>query len=189
MHRIIYVLLIAVAGCTSGEQCSQAYSLEKAGRYERHMKAAKAWELCPTGSPENEEYRFVLLRSSHNTVVVTLVKDRARAALTAARLEGSAQAGPRGMTETRTKLLSQDEFNRVKSLFERADFWNLKPLNQLTAEGQRDAGGTDSRWVLEAANEHRAHAVDRGGNVDGAFREAALYLLEISQIGIDGEVY
>lgn len=190
MHRIIYVLLIAVAGCSSGERCSRVYSLEEGGRYEQYMKAAKAFPLCRTDSKENESYRFVLLRASHNPVIVNLVKNRVHAALTAIRLEGTGESSPGEVTEMRTVLLSMEEFERFKALIEAVDFWNLKTRRQLIGEGALDAaGGEESRWILEGANQHRTHAADRGSKVQGLFRDAAMFLLEKSQIGTNGEVY
>jgi hypothetical protein len=190
MHRIIYLLLLGIAGCTSGEHCSQVYSLEEGNRYEPYLKAAKAFPLCPTDSAEKEKYRFVLLRGAHNPIVVTLVKDRVSVSLTAIRLDGLGESGPGETVETRGLLLSNEEYERFKSLIEAMDFWNLKTRRQLV--GQRSleaAGGEKSRWILEGANQHRAYAVDRGSDVHGLFREACMFLLEKSQIGTNGEIY
>lgn len=191
MHRIIYALLIAaVAGCNSSEHCSRVYSLEEGARYEQYLKTAKAFPLCRTDSKENERYRFILLRASHNPVVVTLTKNRVHAEVTAVRLDGTGQTGPGEVTEMRTVLLSPEEFERFKSLIEDLDFWNLKTRRQLISERSLDAaGGEDSRWILEGANQYRVHAADRGSNVQGPFRDTAMFLLEKSQIGINGEVY
>lgn len=189
MHRIICILFIAVVSGCSSEPCSDAYKLEAGGRYERHMKTARAWRLCPTGDAEKEKYRVVWLRGSDNPVIVTLVKDRLRSEVNAVRLDGTGTAHPGEITEMRTRLLSEEEFSRFKSLLEQSDFWNLKPRDRLIAEGSAGAGGDESRWMLEGAVESRAHAADRGSGLQGPFREAALYLVEISQIGINGEVY
>lgn len=190
MHRIIYILLIiVVSGCTPSEECSQAYALEEGGRYERYMKAAEAWELCPTDGADKEKYRFILLRGEHNPIIATVVKDRVRAEVTAVRLDGTGNSQPGNITEMRTKTLTQEEFDRFKSLIEAMDFWNLKTRKQLISAGSADAGGEESRWILEGANDNRAHAADRGSNVHGTFREAGQLLLDLAQIGLNGEVY
>lgn len=190
MRRIIYVLLIGIAGCTSSEHCSQVYSLEEGNRYEQYMKAAKAFPLCPTGSEEKEKYRFVLLRAAHNPIIVNLSRFRASTELTAIRLDGAGESGPGEVTEMRTVFLSPEEFDRFESLLQAMDFWNLKNRRQLISQRSLEAaGGEESRWILEGANQHRAHAADRGSNVQGPFRDAAMFLLEKSQIGTDGEIY
>lgn len=190
MHRIFLFLLAAgIAGCTSGEDCSHAYSLEEGGNYERYMKAAQAWEFCPTANAEREKYRLVWLRSAHNPLVITLIKDHQKVELAAVRLDGTGASQPGEVTETRNRMLTPEEFARFQVLLDRADFWNLKSRRQLIRERSSDAGGEDSRWMLEGADEHRAHAADRGSNVQGPFRELALYLLQTSQIGLNGEIY
>jgi hypothetical protein len=185
------LLVVVVTACDSSAPCSNAYGLEAGGRYERHMKVAKAWRLCPTGSDEKEKYRFVWLRGSDNPVIISLVKDRLKAEITAVRLDGTGEKSPGGITEMRNRVLSGEEFDRFRSLIEQADFWNLKPRERLIAEGSGDPGvnGDRSRWIFEGAVENRAHAVDRGADVHGPFREAGLYLLELSLLNLNGEIY
>lgn len=46
-------------------------------------------------------------------------------------------------------------------------------------------GNDGAEWILEGVNGGRYHVVDRWTPGAGAYREACLYLLKISDLGID----
>ncbi|HEX5057620.1 MAG TPA: hypothetical protein VFX02_14120 [Gammaproteobacteria bacterium] len=187
MNRIICILLVmSICGC--GENCSDIYGLKEGSRYEEYMKAAKVYPLCTTSSPDNEKYRFVWLRSHDNPIVVTMIKDSGKAEVNAIRLDGGSDGKPGEVMETRMYLISLEEFERFKLYIDGMDFWNMKPMSRL-GEGSAEAGGNDSRWVLEGATNKRAHSVDRGSGIYGNFRDAALFLVDKSGININGEAY
>jgi hypothetical protein len=55
---------------------------------------------------------------------------------------------------------------------------------------QAKRGFDGAQWILEGVKDQKYHVVDRWTPRDGAFREACLYLLKLSQIGISPkEVY
>jgi hypothetical protein len=185
MYRILCVLLIVgIGGC--GEKCSDVYDLKEGGRYEEYMKAAKVFPLCTTSSPDEEKYRFVWLRSHNNPIVVTLIKDSGKAQVDAVRLDGGSNGKPGEVMETRMSLISLQEFKRFKLYIDGMDFWNMKPMSD---ENSAEAGGDDSRWVLEGVTNDKAHSIDRGSGIYGNFRDAALFLVDKSGIKINGEAY
>ncbi len=192
MYRIIIgiLLLILLAGCDmNNASCSGVYTLTTGGRYEPHMKVARAYPLCPTKSSNREKYRFIWLRSHDNPIIVSLIKEGTMIEVSAIRLDGTGGGNPGEMIETRMNLIPQDDFNHFRSLIDQMNFWSLKSLDQLVGEGSAKVGQDGARWVLEGAKEDVAHAADRWSDVDGPFREAALWLLEKSGINPNGEVY
>jgi hypothetical protein len=61
---------------------------------------------------------------------------------------------------------------------EKADFWNMTP-NELPR------GLDGANWIIEGAKKGKYHIVDRWSPEDGPFREAALYLINLSKLKID----
>ena len=90
--------------------------------------------------------------------------------------------------------LSVAEFGEFSSYLRQMNFWNLKSGDQLREEAESGSGevivGMDgAQWILEGARESDAHAADRWSDLDGPFKDAALFLLHKSSIDINGPIY
>jgi hypothetical protein len=185
---------MAASACATAKTCSGVYLLEDMGWYEKQMKAAGAKPLCSTGSAAAERYRLIWLRSFHNPIIVTLVRRGDSIELTSVRLDGAGGYAPGRVVERKQVALSVAEFNEFRSYLGQMNFWNLKSEDQLRKEAQSETGevivGMDgAQWILEGASETDAHAADRWSDVDGPFKDAALFLLNKSSIDINGPIY
>lgn len=185
-----------MAACASAtaKTCSGVYQLEDMGWYEDQMKAAGAKPLCSTGSGAVERYRLIWLRSFHNPIIVTLARRGESVELTSVRLDGAGGYAPGKVVERKKVALSVAEFGEFRSYLRLMNFWNLKSGDQLRGEAESETGEVTVRmdgaqWILEGASETDAHAADRWSDVDGPFKNAALFLLRKSSIDINGPIY
>jgi hypothetical protein len=103
--------------------------------------------------------------------------------------DGSAQLTVEGLVEIgslyteeiakgKSYKISKNAVKKFLGYLEKADFWNM-PQN----EPPRGLDGAN--WIIEGAKDGKYHIVDRWCPEDGPFREAALYLIELSKLKVD----
>jgi len=139
-----------------------------------------------------ESYRFLWLRSFHPGVSVRVWKCSVGYCLTAKQLD-SVDRYTDGKFVPTAKLavnnsrpLATNEWDQLLDLLDRAQFWALSAVDKgpLANDG--------AAWVFEGANGSKYHLVDRQSPQTGAYRDACLYLLKLSELKVDaskGELY
>jgi hypothetical protein len=85
---------------------------------------------------------------------------------------------PGKLITNKTRQLTNMEWDGFVALLDRVCYWQLPPKND-------DMGPDGALWILEGRREGRYHVVDRWSPQSGDFREACLYLLRLSNLGID----
>lgn len=139
-----------------------------------------------------ESYRFLWLRSFHPPVSVRIWRSRQQAWMTVKQLStgGSPVNGevefPGGLSVNNTRPMTHEEWGRFQELLMKSEFWSL-PSEDEAARGLDGAG-----WLLEGVKPNQYHVVNRQSPRLGAYREACLYLLNISGVQVDeakGELY
>lgn len=155
--------------------------------YSKHLKAMDEPVLLKYAGYEEESYRFLWLRSFHHPVAVRLNRFGEGRMLVVKELDGAGGYKPGYVTVEKTRLLSEGEWAMFMHLLNRACYW------QLATEDVSSIDGVDgAQWILEGVKEGRYHVVDRWSPREGTYRDACLYLLKISGLGIDessGKVY
>lgn len=145
--------------------------------YAKHLKAMDEQSLL--SYPESQEsYRFLWLRSFHHPVAVRVWRSDGGQFLNVKQLNGAGGYEPGKLITNQTRQLTNAEWDGFVSLLDHSCYW------QLPAEID-DMGSDGAQWILEGTREGRYHVVDRWTPRSGDFREACLYLLKLSNLGID----
>ena len=125
-----------------------------------------------------ERYRFLWLRTWDHPVSIRIEKNEdGTASLTLKVATGSGGYEPGKLDVTRTKQLSKGEFEAVSARFRTSGFWTM-------ATTEHSNGHDGAQWVVEAANNGQYHLVDRWSPKEGALKDLALHLLQLSDYGI-----
>lgn len=75
------------------------------------------------------------------------------------------------------RQLREDEWGKFLSLLNDASFWQLQTrTDKLVRDG--------ASWIIEGRKDGKTHLVDRWSPASGKYREACLYLLELSRLKI-----
>ena len=123
--------------------------------------------------PGFEAYRFFWVPSFFNPIVVRVMRSGDSAPLLWATESAQSNICERG--RTRSGILTNEQWDALKTKIAAAGFWNAK--SQLTR------GTEGSAWVFEGVREGRHHVVMRDGPYPGdPFRALGLHLLALSGI-------
>lgn len=127
-------------------------------------------------------YRFLWLRSFDKPVCVRIeINSDGSAWLVSKMTKGIGGSGPGEIFIDATYPLSKNKAKTLLSCLENADFWNLTTKDDLQ-------GNDGAQWIIEGVKNGKYHIVDRWSPEDGPFREAALYLINLSKLKSD-EIY
>lgn len=146
--------------------------------YAKHLKAMGERSLLSYPESRAESYRFLWLRTFHHPVAVRVWRSGDSRFLNVKQLSGAGGYEPGRLITNQTRQLTNAEWDGFVSLLDRSCYW------QLPAEID-DMGNDGAQWILEGVSEGRYHVVDRWTPRSGDFREVCLYLLKLSNLGID----
>ncbi len=150
--------------------------------YSKHLRAMDEppfFELAADASAHG--YRFLWLRSFHRPVCIVFwvrsdgdgeLKVKVRVP------DGKGGYEPGKLVVAKSKIISRKKTQEWLTVLGQARFWEL-PHNKVS----RVLDG--AKWVLEAVNSGSYHIVDRHSPRRGAFRDAALLLMKMSDVETD----
>jgi hypothetical protein len=141
--------------------------------YTKHLQAMAESSLLYEADSRPETYRFLWLRSFHHPVAVRVWASNDGHFINVKQTNGAGGYEPGTLITDQTRRLTDTEWDHFITLLERSCYW------QLSAEND-EMGNDGARWILEGVRERRYHVVDRWSPQSGAFREACLYLLNLS---------
>jgi hypothetical protein len=146
--------------------------------YTKQLQAMGESSLLSQPDSPPEAYRFLWLRSFHHPVAVRVWTSCDGHFINLKQLNGQGGYEPGKLITDQTRPLTNAEWDRFVSLLDRSCYWQLPPKID-------DMGLDGAQWMLEGVKEGRYHVVDRWTPQSGDFREACLYLLELSKLRID----
>jgi hypothetical protein len=132
-----------------------------------------------------ESYRFLWLRSFHPGVAIRVWRCPVGYCITSKQLDSIDRYTDGKFVPTaklavnNSRPLRANDWDRFLSLLNGAQFWSLP-----TVDGKPMAND-GAAWLLEGTRASNYHVVDRQSPVDGAYRDACLYLLTLSQLKVD----
>jgi hypothetical protein len=149
--------------------------------YAKHLRAMGEESLLSAAA--NKEflgYRFLWLRTFHHPISMKLrIRLDGNAQLTCIELAGAGGYQPGKVLMTQIVELSKEQVSQFEALIRSSNFWELPTHNA-------EKGGSDgSQWILEGVKNQKYHVVDRWTPTDGKYREACLYLLNLSRLKVD----
>lgn len=144
-------------------------------RNEWYSKHLKAMNEPPFFSLEGqgESYRFLWLRTFHHPITIRVWQTGQERTLVFKELNGAGGYEPGKLIVDQSRQLTADEWEKFLTLLNRASFW------QLPADSN-DSGNDGAQWILEGRKDGKNHLVDHWTPESGNYREACLYLLNLS---------
>ncbi len=125
-----------------------------------------------------ESYRFLWLRSFDHPITIRIWQIGQEKTMVVKELDdigGNLPAGKLILDQRRQ--LREDEWGKFLSLLNDASFWQLQTrTDKLVRDG--------ASWIIEGRKDGKTHLVDRWSPASGKYREACLYLLELSRLKI-----
>jgi hypothetical protein len=122
-------------------------------------------------------YRFLWLRSYMNPILITIEKNHKRYLLTSKEIQKTTGSNSKNAVVIQRKKISKVEWKEFLLKIEKSDFWNMERSGKLGLDG--------SNWVLEGAEPSKYHVVDDWSPGKGAFYDACMYLINLSELKID----
>jgi hypothetical protein len=159
---------------------------ESYSRSLKEMAEPSFQSMVKTGA---ESYRFLWLRSFHPGVAIRVWKCDRGYCLATKQLDSIDKVVGKEIHATaklaidRSRALTADEWNSFIDALNLANFWSLA-----TVDGAPLAND-GAEWVLEGAKESQYHVIARQSPDDGYYYEACLYLIKLSELKVDGELY
>jgi hypothetical protein len=159
--------------------------------YSKHLEALREPSLAALArSPRAHAYRFLWLRTFDAPIALRVdISPDGTATLTVKATSGQGGYEPGTLVTDRRRVLSRAEVGRFLSRLSTARFWELptreRPVTD--ADGSITLRADGAQWILEGVASGRYHVVDRWGPAHGAYREAALWLLQSSGLRIEAE--
>jgi hypothetical protein len=147
--------------------------------YAKHLQAMHEQSLLSYPESQTESYRFLWLRTFHRPVAVRVWHSEEGSFLNVKQLSGAGGYEAGKLITNQTRQLTNAEWDGFVSLLDRSCYW------QLPAKNDDEMGKDGAQWILEGTRQGRYHVVDRWTPRSGDFREACLYLLKLSNLGID----
>jgi hypothetical protein len=194
LKNIIFSTLVAItlSSCKYHQKgCSNVFTIDSFGYTREVLNAAHIRPLCKSNSAIKEYYRFIWQRSFHEPIIVTLSKTK-NISITAIRLNDDWTKRYQ-VKERKHVNISLLEFEYFKDIINKMDFMNQesdqyysnKPDSGLEVIVHTDGAS----WILEGATYNNVNVIKHWSDNKGLFRKAALFLLEKSEITINGEIY
>jgi hypothetical protein len=149
--------------------------------YAKQLRAMGEESLSSAAaSKEFQGYRFLWLRTFHHPIAMKMrIRPDGSGQLSSIEMTGSGGYEPGKVLTTQIVGLSNEQVSQFETLVRASDFWALP-----TRDPERE-GDDGAQWILEGVKDQKYHVVDRWTPQDGKFREACLYLLNLSQIKLD----
>jgi hypothetical protein len=147
--------------------------------YSKHLEAMHEASFYFPDSSEEESYRFLWLRSFHHPVAVRVRSSGGGLLITVKELSGAGGHDPGKLTVNRTRKVAKEEWDEFIRLIEQTCYWGLP------TEDEGLIGEDGAQWILEGVRSSRYHIVDRWSPRNGSYREACLYMLKLSGLGVD----
>jgi hypothetical protein len=154
--------------------------------YGKHLRVMGELSLLDVTNPDTETYRFLWLRSFEHPISVRIERRGYFFSLRSVELSGTGGNDPGKIIRTDDVEIFSDQWCRFTSLIDKMQFWE-KPTSSGSSLGRDGA-----QWILEGVNDERYHIVHRWSPKDDSFREACIYLLELSgrdEKTLGGNVY
>jgi hypothetical protein len=129
-------------------------------------------------SDDRDVFRFLWLRSFHRSVAVRIEKTGTSITLVAKELSGAGGYEPGAIARTDTREFAASEWNELRRLVDRADFWKMPTST-------RDLGLDGAEWVLEGRASGVYHVVERWRPERGEYREIGLFLLRLARVNTE----
>ena len=153
--------------------------------YGKHLTAMREKSLLDADGSDTEIYRFLWLRSFHHPISVRVERQDNDIYLYTTELTGAGGYEPGQIFRSQVIRLDQAKWCDLLRLIDEAKFWN-EPSNK------EKALQDGAQWILEGVKEHRYHLVDRQSPRVGRYRDACIYMLELSGIDThepDNDIY
>ncbi len=149
-----------------------------------YMQVLKEPSILTGTESEEEVYRFVWIRSFHNPVSIRLQKSLTKVSLIVKESAKRIDDEPTKLIADKSKDVSILQWMKFKSLLEKECFWTIE-------YNYKEMAIIDgAAWQLEGKRENRYHIVRKASPTKGKFREACLYLLELSDLKItEDDIY
>jgi hypothetical protein len=120
----------------------------------------------------NSEYRLTLLGAFDEPIVSRIVRTGNEHTLVYKHKEGSEPQWADELTVYESRRLTQQDWDKFKSLLEATDFWNMPTFN--------DRMGFDgSWWILEGVDNGKYHVVHRWTPQSDNYQKCGLFLLDL----------
>lgn len=124
-------------------------------------------------------YRFLWTRSFHFPASFNLeINTDGSAQLIVKGLLGIGSLYTEELAKSKSFKISKNAVKKFLDYLEKADFWNMP-------QDEPPRGLDGANWIIEGVKNGRYHIVDRWCPEEGPFREAALYLIKLTQLRID----
>lgn len=138
------------------------------------LRGMREPSLVDTKDENVETYRFLWLRSFHRPASIRINRIGYFIEIFAVELDGGDGFEPGYKRVTGKYSVTPDQWCEFINRLEASQFWNLETVD-------RSRFGHDgARWVLEGVKDGRYHIVDRWSPDQGNYREACLYLLNLT---------
>ena len=147
--------------------------------YAQLLVAAGEDPLLDVFDSRREILRFVWSRSQHHKMVVRVDATKSEILLTAKEIGGwNTEKEPFQLLKTEHRVLTTKQWQSIKDLFARADFWNL---GYYDPPHIKDGAG----WLTERVVGERYHVAHIWSPETGRYRAACLRLLELSGLPLE----
>ena len=142
-----------------------------------YIIALQEHSLLTNTTNDEEVYRFVWLRTFDHPISLRLQRSSLDFSLIIKQSDGKGGYGAGNLIVNREKRISVWEWIKFKELLEKECFWTMKPSDH-------EFGIDGATWILEGKRENSYHFMFKWDPPKGKFREACLYLLELSELNI-----
>lgn len=127
--------------------------------------------------PSSEVYRFLWLRSFNHPISVRVWHSGDEYFIAAIEMSASASNGGKEF-KRKSRRVTPEEWSTLTEKLEKICFWSFRA----DLIGSAEDG---ARWIVEGLSAERYHVIDLQSPTQGSYRDACLYLLKISDLGID----
>jgi hypothetical protein len=152
--------------------------------YSRHLAAMQEPSLWRAREePGRHSFRFLWLRTFHAPIAVRLEIDTSETGLLTVKMtNGLGGYEPGGLVVDRAVPLSREQTTDFVLHLAKARIWELPVRDQTTL------GMDGAEWIIEGIRGSKYHVVTRWCPDEGAFRDAALTLVQHAQLEVS-EIY
>jgi hypothetical protein len=126
-----------------------------------------------------EIYRFILLRSFDNPIVIRIEKNKGSYKVFWKLFEGVDDYVSGKMIVNQSKSIDSSNWTYFSNLLNRAKFWSIIP------DPFESVGCDGSEWILEGVNSQKYHIVSRWSPTHGRFYDCCNYLIGLTDMKID----
>lgn len=143
------------------------------------------FSLLSKSDLSKEAYRFLWLRSFHHPIAVRIERSSNKTDLFFTELNGAGAYEPGTILSRERRSIDHSQWCEFLNKLEKANYWDL-------GEDRDDTGDDGSQWVMEGVRDGRYHLVDRWTPIEGDYRLACIFLLQLSGLDTDrlgGDLY